>query len=129
MDARRYPRFKLELAMRIYPRDCPVVRGDTVDISESGIAAMLRLEVPVGEVVRLEFKLPLGEIEVLALVRRRIAFRWLPIRGNHFFERHHWTHLSPVGGATARGGCPASRRYITCCRNKSTRPPRETSPP
>jgi hypothetical protein len=62
--------------MRIYPRDCPVVRGDTVDISESGISAMLRLEVPVGEVVRLEFKLPLGEIEVLALVRHRIAFRY-----------------------------------------------------
>ena len=37
---------------------------------------MLREEVPVGEVVRLEFLLPLGEVEVLALVRQRSAFRY-----------------------------------------------------
>ena len=95
MDARRYPRFKLEVAMRIYPRDCPVVRGDTVDISESGISAMLRLEVPVGEVVRLEFKLPLGEIEVLALVRHRIAFRY----GFQFVET---TSSNDIIGRTCR---------------------------
>jgi len=81
--------------MRIYPRDCPVVRGDTVDISESGISAMLRLEVPVGEVVRLEFKLPLGEIEVLALVRRRIAFRY----GFQFVET---TSSNDIIGRTCR---------------------------
>jgi hypothetical protein len=62
--------------MRVYPRDCAVVRGDTVDISESGISAMLREEVPVGEVVRLELSLPCGEVEVLALVRQRNAFRY-----------------------------------------------------
>lgn len=53
-----------------------MVRGRTVDISESGISAMLRVEVPVGEVVRLEFKLPLGDVDVLALVRQRNAFRY-----------------------------------------------------
>ena len=53
-----------------------MVRGDTVDISESGISAMLREEVPLGEVVRLEFTLPLGDVEVLALVRQRSAFRY-----------------------------------------------------
>jgi hypothetical protein len=37
---------------------------------------MLREEVPVGEVVRLEFTLPLGDVEVLALVRQRSAFRF-----------------------------------------------------
>ena len=62
--------------MRVYPRDCAVVRGDTVDISESGISAMLREEVPVGEVVRLELALPGGDVEVLALVRQRNAFRY-----------------------------------------------------
>jgi hypothetical protein len=76
VDARRHRRFKLEVQVRIYPRDCPVVRGDTVDISESGISAMLRLEVPVGEMVRLEFTLPLGDVEVLAMVRQRNAFRY-----------------------------------------------------
>ena len=66
VDARRHRRFKLEVDIRVYPRDCPVVRGDTVDISESGISAMLRLEVPSGEVVRLEFTLPSGDVEILA---------------------------------------------------------------
>ena len=54
VDARVRPRLQIEVAIRIYPRDCPVVRGQTVDISESGISAMLRTEIPVGEVVRLD---------------------------------------------------------------------------
>jgi hypothetical protein len=76
VEARRHRRFKLEVDIRVYPRDCPVVRGHTVDISESGISAMLGIEVPVGEVVRLEFALPIGEVEVLAMVRQRNAFRY-----------------------------------------------------
>jgi PilZ domain len=76
MDARRHPRFKIDVDVRVYPRDCPVVRGRTVDISESGISAILRVEVPLGEVVRLEFTLPLGDVEVLATVRQRTAFRY-----------------------------------------------------
>jgi len=85
VDARRYPRYKLEVEIRVYPRDCPVVRGYTVDISESGISAMLRVEVPVGEVLRLEFALPLGDVELVALVRHQNAFRygfssWKPVR-------------------------------------------------
>lgn len=76
VEARRHRRFKLEVKIRVYPRDSPVVRGDTVDISESGISAMLRVEVPVGEVVRLEFAPPLGDVEVLAMVRQRNAFRY-----------------------------------------------------
>lgn len=76
VEARRHPRFKLEVDIRVYPRGCPVVRGHTVDISESGISAMLPIEVPVGEVVRLEFTLPFGDVEVLAMVRQRSAFRY-----------------------------------------------------
>jgi len=76
VEARRHPRFKLEVNIRIYPRNSAVVRGRTVDISESGISAMLMVEVPIGEVVRLEFALPLGEVEVHALVRQRNAFRY-----------------------------------------------------
>jgi len=75
-DARRHPRFKVEAELRIYPRNSPVVRGHTVDISESGISAMLKVEVALGAVVRLEFDLPLGSIEVPALVRQRNAFRY-----------------------------------------------------
>jgi hypothetical protein len=75
-DARRRPRFKIEAELRIYARNSPVVRGNTVDISESGISAMLMVEVPLGAVVRLEFDLPLGSVEVPALVRQRSAFRY-----------------------------------------------------
>lgn len=76
VENRRHPRFKLEIEIRVYPRGCPVVRGVTVDISESGLAAMLLVEVPVGEVVRLEFMLPFGAVEVHAMVRQRNAFRY-----------------------------------------------------
>lgn len=76
MDARRHPRYGMETEICIYPRNMPVVRGHTVDISESGISAMLRIEVPLGEVVRLEFKLPAGAVEAHAMVRQRNAFRY-----------------------------------------------------
>lgn len=76
LEARRHPRFKLQVNIRIYPRNRAVVRAYTVDISESGISAMLTTEVPLGEVVRLEFTVPLGDVEVHALVRQRNAFRY-----------------------------------------------------
>jgi hypothetical protein len=76
VEARLHRRFKLDVKVSVYPRDRPVVRGDTVDISESGISALLREEVPIGEVVRLEFALPFGDVELLALVRQRSAFRY-----------------------------------------------------
>jgi c-di-GMP-binding flagellar brake protein YcgR len=76
VDARRSPRFQLEVDIRVYARNRAVSRGHTVDISESGIAAMLMDEVNLQEIVRLEFTLPAGDIEVLALVRQRNAFRY-----------------------------------------------------
>lgn len=76
VEARRHPRFKLEVEIRVYPRNSAVLRGHTVDISESGMSAIVREEVPVGEVVRLEFSAPFGHVEVFALVRQRNAFRF-----------------------------------------------------
>ncbi len=76
VDARRCPRYKLAVQIRVYARNSAVVRGNTVDISESGISALLRDEIPVGEIVRLECSLPSGEIEALAMVRQRNAFRY-----------------------------------------------------
>ena len=95
VDLRRHPRFKLEVGIRVYPRDSAVVRGHTVDISESGISAMLREEVPLGAMVRLEFALPLGEVEVLAMVRQRNAFRY----GFQFVEE---SSANDVIGRTCR---------------------------
>jgi len=76
VDARRHPRYKLDVGICVYARDSEVVRGRTVDISESGISAILRIEVPVAEVVRLEFTLPTGDVEIHAMVRQRNAFRY-----------------------------------------------------
>jgi len=76
IEGRRHPRYKLETEIRIYARNSAVVRGHSVDISESGISAMLRDEVRIGEVVRLEFSLPSGDVEIHALARQRSAFRY-----------------------------------------------------
>jgi PilZ domain len=76
IDARRSPRFKLETDIRIYERNQPVAYGHTADISESGIGAMLMDEIHLNVVVRLEFSLPSGEVELLAIVRQRNAFRY-----------------------------------------------------
>lgn len=76
VEKRLCPRFPLETEILIYVRNSPVVRGRTVDISESGIAAMLLVEVPLDEVVRLDFRLPLGAVEVHAVARQRNAFRY-----------------------------------------------------
>jgi len=53
-----------------------MLKGHTVDISESGISAMLRLELPLGEVVELTFTLPFGPVKIYAMVRQRSAFRY-----------------------------------------------------
>ena len=75
-DARGRPRFKLDAEIRVYLRDTPVIRGNTIDISESGVSAMLRVEVQLDAVVRLEFEVPLGSVEISAVVRQRNAFRY-----------------------------------------------------
>ena len=75
-DVRRHARFKLEVDIGVYSRTCGMLQGRTVDLSESGISAMLRLEVPLGEVVRLDFELPFGPVSIHAVVRQRSAFRY-----------------------------------------------------
>ncbi len=75
-DARRHPRFKLEVDISIHSRTCGLLRGHTLDLSESGVSAMLRLEPPLGEVVDLDFALPLGAVTIDAMVRQRNAFRY-----------------------------------------------------
>jgi hypothetical protein len=76
LDARRQPRFRIEVDIKIDSRTCGMLEGHTVDISESGIAAMLRIEVPLGEVVELDIALPCGSARVQAIGRQRNAFRY-----------------------------------------------------
>jgi len=75
-DARRHPRFKIEVDIRIQSRTRGALKGRTVDISESGIAAMLTIEAPLGEVVELSFTLPDGPVTLCATVRQKNAFRY-----------------------------------------------------
>jgi hypothetical protein len=76
VEERWHPRFRLQTHLRVYSRSHGLVKGNTVDISESGLAAMLKLEVSVGEVVQLEFELPSGPVAIRALVRYQTAFRY-----------------------------------------------------
>src|SRR5579872_1498807 len=76
IDARQYPRFNLDIDVKIYSRLSGRVNGRSVDISETGLAALLTIEISLNQVVRLEFKLPQGLMSVRALVRQRNAFRY-----------------------------------------------------
>jgi PilZ domain-containing protein len=75
-DSRRRPRFKLEVDVTINSPTCGLLKGRSVDLSESGVAAMLAIEVPLGEVVELGFVLPGGPVTIRALVRQKNAFRY-----------------------------------------------------
>jgi hypothetical protein len=75
-DARRQPRFKIEVDIRINSRTCGMLKGHTVDISETGIAAILPIEAPLGENVELKFKLQSSPVTIHAIIRQRNAFRY-----------------------------------------------------
>jgi hypothetical protein len=75
-DARRQPRFPIKVKITIRSRTGEVLEGETVDISESGISSMLKIEVPLGELVELAFTLPFGQVKIYAMVRQRSAFRY-----------------------------------------------------
>src|SRR5580658_4739411 len=76
IEARSHPRFKLAVDISIHSRTVGRLKGYTVDISESGIAAILTLQVPLGEILELDFMLPSGPVIILAMVREWNAFRY-----------------------------------------------------
>lgn len=75
-DPRRHPRYGLDTAISVNSRTSGVVSGRTVDISQSGVSALLKIEVPLGEVVKLEIVHPAGRADVFAVIRNRNAFRY-----------------------------------------------------
>ena len=76
VDGRLQPRFKLDSNLKIHSPTGGLLSGYALDISESGISAMLPIEVSLGEVVELDFELPRGRVSVRAVVRERNAFRY-----------------------------------------------------
>jgi hypothetical protein len=75
-EARLCPRHRLDANLKIHSSAGELLSGYALDISESGISAMLPIEVSMGEVVELDFELPLGPVSVRAVVRERNAFRY-----------------------------------------------------
>jgi PilZ domain len=53
-----------------------MLMGRSVDISESGMSAMLTIEALLGEVVQLGFMLPGSPVMIRAMVRQKNAFRY-----------------------------------------------------
>lgn len=76
IERRIQARFPVETEIKVHSRTCGTLKGHTVDLSESGVAAMLMMEVPVGELVELEFTLSYGRVLIYAMVRQRSAFRY-----------------------------------------------------
>lgn len=81
VEQRGHPRFKLDVDIELHTRSGECLRGRTVDISESGVSALLKIEIAVNAVVQLDFSLPdcsfaSEKVSVLAVVRQRNAFRY-----------------------------------------------------
>ncbi|HEX4426410.1 MAG TPA: PilZ domain-containing protein, partial [Terriglobales bacterium] len=70
--------------VKIHSKTEGLVIGRAAEISEAGMSVMLVPELTEGEVVELDFELPFGSANVLAVVRSRNAFRY----GFQFVQPH-----------------------------------------
>lgn len=74
--ARRFPRFPVEVDANVYSKKNGLAPGRTVDISESGISAVVPVELSIGETVKMDIRFPLESATVTAVVRNRNVFRY-----------------------------------------------------
>jgi hypothetical protein len=82
IEARCHARFKLSIDVKIRSHSSGLLMGRMVDISESGTAVMLTVEVPLDDVVQLEFALSLGRVENCGFgAAAECVSLWLPVRG------------------------------------------------
>jgi hypothetical protein len=107
-DARHKPRFNLEIDIAITSRTCGTLLGRTVDISESGIAAMLTVKAQLGEVVELNLTIPCGAVAIHAMVRERNAFRY----GSNSLTQISYTNSSGGRAATLQWTSPCYRLTV-----------------
>lgn len=75
VDRRRHVRLPVSVDLTVFSDRSGVVPGRVCDISESGFAAILPVELSAGEVVQVELYLDLGLRKEMAIVRHRSAFR------------------------------------------------------
>jgi hypothetical protein len=82
--ARKHPRFRLDVEVKVRSKVAGMIVGRGREISEAGMSIMLVPELTVGEVVELDFELPFGPANILAVVKSRNAFRY----GFQFVQPH-----------------------------------------
>ncbi|HZW80477.1 MAG TPA: PilZ domain-containing protein [Candidatus Deferrimicrobiaceae bacterium] len=75
IEIRRHPRATLEVDIVVHSKRAGPVPGRTLEISESGISAILAVELFIGEAVELDINLPLERLHVKAVVRNKNIFR------------------------------------------------------
>jgi hypothetical protein len=75
-EQRDFPRFGLDVPLRIHFRTGELLLGRTMDISESGLSALVLLQMSIGQPIELDFKLPCGPVNVHAIVKSKNAFRY-----------------------------------------------------
>jgi PilZ domain len=75
-ERRTSSRVKFEVPLKIRCQTGEVVQGRTVEMSESGISAIIPLGMILGQTVELAFELPFGAMRVRAVVRNNSAFRY-----------------------------------------------------
>jgi hypothetical protein len=88
-EHRRDLRFKLYVDLQIRTFSAGLVSGRTLEISERGLSATLPVELLIGEVVELNLRLRIGNVNVQATVRDKNAFR----HGFQFVEPNPALHL------------------------------------
>lgn len=75
---RRHPRHHLAIPLNLWRRagTGTMIPGIALEISESGISAILPEELSPGEAVEFVIQLPAGQLRATGVVRNKIAFRY-----------------------------------------------------
>ena len=88
-ERRRDVRFYLDTEVTVLSPSGRRTPAQSLEISESGMSAILPVQLDLNEVVQLAFRLPFGPVEISAVVRHRTAFR-------HGFEFAKPNTLKPL---------------------------------
>lgn len=76
IDNRRHPRFMFEVDLQIQSGRFGILPGRSLELSESGISALIPAELVLDEIVDMQLQLPFGPLYTRALVRNRNVFRY-----------------------------------------------------
>lgn len=75
-NTRQHSRFRLDVDVTVQSPTQGLVPANSLDISQSGMSAIVPIHLPVGQIVELAFKLPLRPVRIVAAVRQHHGFRY-----------------------------------------------------